>query len=55
MGEESFSPVKVRCPRVGECKDRVAGVGGWVLEQIHRSRGKGSELGWFWLGKQEWG
>jgi hypothetical protein len=31
--------VKAQCPSVGECQDREAGMGGWVLEHPHRSRG----------------
>jgi hypothetical protein len=30
MGGETLSPVKARCPSVGECQDREAGVGGLV-------------------------
>jgi hypothetical protein len=42
MGGEAFGPVKARCPSVGECQGREAGVGGWVGgwvgEHPHRSR-----------------
>jgi hypothetical protein len=41
MGEEALGPVKAQCPSVGECEDGEAGVGGWVVEQPHRSRGRG--------------
>jgi hypothetical protein len=30
MGGEALDPVKVRCPSVGKCQDREAGVGGLV-------------------------
>jgi hypothetical protein len=41
VGEETLGPVKVGCPSVGKCLDVEAGVGGWVGEYSHRSRGKG--------------
>jgi hypothetical protein len=28
MGGETFGPVKVLCPSIGECQDQKAGVGG---------------------------
>jgi hypothetical protein len=42
MGGEALGPVKARCPSVGECQDRKAGVGGL---------GEQGEWGWdrgFW-------
>ena len=30
MREEALSLVKARCPNVGECQGREAGMGGWV-------------------------
>jgi hypothetical protein len=29
MGEEAFDPVKAQCPSVGECWDKVVGMGRW--------------------------
>ena len=37
MGGESLGPVKVLCPRTGECQGQEAGVGGLVS----RGRGEG--------------
>ena len=41
---------------VGECQGEETGVGGWVGEHPHRSRGKKDEIGGFWgwgaLGKR---
>ena len=45
MGGGSLGPVKALCPRVGECQDREAGVGGWVEEHCHRNRGRGRGYG----------
>ena len=45
MGGEALGPVKAQCPSVGECQDREAGVGGWVREHPHRSRGRGDGIG----------
>jgi hypothetical protein len=39
--EEALGLVKARCPSVGECQDRKAGVDGLV------SRGKREEIGGF--------
>jgi hypothetical protein len=48
MGEEALGPGKARCPSVGKCKDREAGVGGlvsreegWDREFLERKPGKG--------------
>jgi hypothetical protein len=38
---EALGPVKARCPSVGECQDREAGVGGLV------NRGRGNGIGGF--------
>jgi hypothetical protein len=38
---DAFGPVKVICPRIGECQGQEAGVGGLV------SRGKGEGRGDF--------
>jgi hypothetical protein len=43
MGGEALGPVKVRCPSVGECCGGEVGMGEWVGEHAHRSRGQG---GW---------
>ena len=32
--------MKAQCPSVGECQGREVGVGGWVGEHLHRSKGK---------------
>ena len=48
MGEEALGPGKARCPSVGKCKDREAGVGGLV------SRGREDGIGVF-PGNQERG
>jgi hypothetical protein len=36
-----------RCPSVGECEGGEEGVGGWVGEHPHRSRGRGDGIGRF--------
>ena len=45
MRAEALSPVKAPCSSVAECQDREVGVGRWVGEHPHRSRGKGYEMG----------
>jgi hypothetical protein len=51
MGGEALGPVETQCPNIGECQGGEVGVGGWVGELPHRSRGKG--MGWeFAEGKQ---
>jgi hypothetical protein len=44
MGEEALGPVKALFPSVGECQRGDVGVGGWVGEHLHRSRGRGDEI-----------
>ena len=44
MEGEALGPVKAQCTSVGECQGREVGVGGWVGEHPHRSRGRGR--GW---------
>ena len=44
MRGEALGVVKARCPSVGECQDREAGVGGLV------SRGRAEGIGGFWRG-----
>jgi hypothetical protein len=39
MREEALGPGKARCPSVGKCKDREAGVGGGGL--VSREEGMG--------------
>jgi hypothetical protein len=39
MGGEAFGPVKVLCPRRGECQDQKVGVVGLVS----KGRGKGNK------------
>jgi hypothetical protein len=41
MGGEALGPEKVRCPSVGECQDREAGLSGLVI------RGCGDKIGGF--------
>jgi hypothetical protein len=36
-----FVPVKAGFPILWECQDEEAGVGGWLGEGSHRSRGQG--------------
>jgi hypothetical protein len=50
VGGEAHGPVKVRCLSEGECQDREAGVGGWVGEYPHRSRGREDSIGGFQRG-----
>jgi hypothetical protein len=52
MEVEALDPVKARCPSVGECHDREAGVGGWVREHPSRSRGRGYGIGDFSRGRE---
>ena len=40
VAEEALGPVKAQCPSVGECQGREEGVGRWVGEHPHRSRGR---------------
>ena len=49
VGGEALGPVKARCPSVGECQDREAGVGGLV------SRGRVNEIEGFRRGNKERG
>jgi hypothetical protein len=51
VGGEALNPVKAQCPSVGECQGGEVGVGGWVREHPHRSRGDGIEN--FQRGNQE--
>ena len=47
MGEEALSPVKARCPSVGECEGREAGVGG---DTTPRKQEEGDGIQRFWGG-----
>jgi hypothetical protein len=49
MEEEALGPVKVLCPRIGECQGQEAGVGRLVI------RGSREGIGDFWRGNQERG
>jgi hypothetical protein len=51
MRGKALGPVGNRCPSVGECHHREAGVGGWVGEYPYRGRGGGG-IGSFrgWVG-----
>jgi hypothetical protein len=40
MGEDALGPVEAQCPSIREFEGGEAGVGGWVLEHPHRSRGR---------------
>jgi hypothetical protein len=55
MEGETLGPVKAQCPSVGECQGREVGVGRWVREYPHRSRGRGEEIGCFHRGNWEKG
>ena len=44
MGE-ALGPVKTPCPSVGVCQGGKAGVGRWVEEHPHRTRGRGYNRG----------
>ena len=37
--------MKAKCPSVGECQGSEVGVGGWVREHPHRSRGRKDGMG----------
>jgi hypothetical protein len=50
---EALGPEGVLCPSVGECQGRESGVGGWVGEHTHRSRGKVGGIGGLQRGNQE--
>jgi hypothetical protein len=45
MGEEAVGPVEAQCTSVGECEGGEVGVGGWVGEHPHRSRGRRNGMG----------
>ena len=47
IGGEVLGPVKAPCTSVGEYQEWDAGVGGWVREHPHISRGSGDEIGGF--------
>jgi hypothetical protein len=48
MGGEVLGPMKARwMPQCRGIKDEV-GVGGWVEEHPHRSRGRENGIGGFW-------
>ena len=49
MRGEALGLVKARCPSIGECQDREAGVGGLM------SRRRGDGIGGFGRGNQERG
>ena len=55
MGGKAIGPVKARCPNVGECQGGEEGVGGWVGEHPHRSRGRRDGIEGFQRGNWEWG
>ena len=55
MKGEALGPMKARCPSVGECQGREAGVGGWVVEHPHRSREREDGIRGFQRGNQERG
>jgi hypothetical protein len=41
MGGEALGPVKAPGPNVVECQGSEMGIGGWMGEHLHRSRGRG--------------
>jgi len=45
MGGQALGPVKAQCPSVREGQGIEAGVGEWVGEHPHRSRGGGTGYG----------
>jgi hypothetical protein len=45
MGGEALGSVKTLCPGVGECEAGEAGVGGWMGDQSHGSRGRRDDIG----------
>ena len=45
MGGEALGSVKAWCPNVGECECGKVGMGWWVEENPHRSRGRGDVIG----------
>jgi hypothetical protein len=55
MGREAFGPVEAGCASLGECKGSEAGIGRWVWEHPHRSRGQGEWDRVFAEGKQKRG
>jgi hypothetical protein len=55
MGGEALGSVKDWCPSVGEFKIEEAGVGRWVGEHPHRSRGRDNGIRCFQGGNQERG
>jgi hypothetical protein len=55
IGGEALGPVKARCPSVRECQGGEVGVGGWVGEHPHRSRGREDGIGGFQRGNLEKG
>jgi hypothetical protein len=44
MGGEALGPVKARCPSVGKCQDREAGVRGLVSRDRECRMGGGGEV-----------
>ena len=55
VGGEALGPVKARYPSVGQCQGGEVGVGEWVGEHPHRSRGREDGIGGFWTVIQERG
>jgi hypothetical protein len=53
MKREALGLVKARCPSVRECQGGEAGVGVWVKEHPHRSKGRGYAIGDFLKGNCE--
>ena len=47
MAGEALRPEGIPCPSVGECQRGKVGVGGWVGEHPHRSRGREDRIGGF--------
>ena len=54
MGGEVLGPVKARCSSVGECRGKEVGVGRWVVEHPHRTRGQEGRDRGFLVGEGTW-
>jgi hypothetical protein len=50
MGGEALGPVKAQCTSVGKCQGGEVGMGGWVGDKQHRSRGREDGIGDLWKG-----
>ena len=55
MGGEALGPGKAPCPSVGECHGGEVGLGGFLEEHTHRSRGRVEGIGDSQMGNQKRG